>query len=165
MNFIAQIIGSLAISIWVLSLQSKQRSKLLKLQSLANLLYFFEYILLGAFSAASMNLTSSIRCLLFSKRTEEETKIWNIIFIIIIFILGIITYNGLLSLIPIIITSLYTISSSKNDTKYNRIVVLTSAFIWTYYNYKVKAYITILGNVFEIISGIISLIRFKQKEI
>jgi len=162
MKFAAQIIGSIAISIWVISIQNKKRSNILKFQAIANLLYTIEYFLFGAYPASSMNLISTIRCLIFSKIEEEKTKKWNIFFIILILILGILTYKNLLSITPIIITIFYTISSSKNNTNLNRITVLISAFIWIYYNYKVGAYITILGNILEIISSSFSIIRFKN---
>lgn len=163
MIFLAQIIGGLAVSVWVLSIQNKERKNILIFQSIANLLYTIEYTLLGAYSAASMNLIGTIRCFIFSKIDEDKSKKLLIPFIILILILGILTYNGIISLIPIIIYIFYTISSAKTDAKWNRIVILITAFIWIYYNYKVEAYITIVGNIFEIISGLAALIRFKNK--
>ncbi len=161
MKFLAQIIGSLAVSIWVLSIQNKERKNILKFQAVANFLYIIEYALLGAYSAASMNFISTLRCIIF-KEKEENSK-WLIIFIILILLLGLLTYEKPISLIPVIITIFYTISSSKSNVKWNRIAVLASAFIWLYYNYKVGAYIVILGNILEIISGIVSLKRYINK--
>ena len=90
------------------------------------------------------------------------TILYIIIFVIIVIVLGILTYDGYLSLIPIIITLFYTISSWMKDAKWIRIVFLIAAFIWIYYNYVVGAYICIIGNVFEIISGTLALIRFSN---
>lgn len=163
MIFLAQIIGGLAISLWVVSIQNKERKNILLFQGVANLLYIIEYSLLNAYSAASMNLISTIRCFIFRKVDEKKLHKLTIIFIGLILILGLLTYNGILSLIPILISIIYTISSSNKNAKYNRIAILIAAFIWIYYNYKVEAYITIVGNIFEIISGILSLIRFKDE--
>ena len=83
---------------------------------------------------------------------------------ILVLLLGIITFDNIISIIPITITIFYTLSSWMKDTKWCRIVFLVCAFIWIYYNYKVKAYVSIIGNGMEIISGVISLIRFEKKE-
>ena len=163
--WIAQIIGIVAIVLWVISVQKKEEYKILLLQALANLIYTVQYVLLQVFPAAFMNIASFFRCYIFYiKRKNEKniSKLWLIIFIIIVIVLGILTYDGYLSLIPIIITLFYTISSWMKDAKWIRIVFLIAAFIWIYYNYVVGAYICIIGNVFEIISGTLALIRFSN---
>ena len=56
MSFVAQIIGGFAIALWVVSIQNEKREKILLFQFWANVLYMFEYGLLGAISASVMNL-------------------------------------------------------------------------------------------------------------
>ena len=70
--------------------------------------------------------------------------------------------NGIFNLIPIIITLAYTYSVWQDNLTVTRLVFLIAAFIWIYYNIKVGAYVSIVGNMFEIISGITALIRFKR---
>lgn len=162
MSFIAQIIGGFAIALWVISIQNKKREKILLFQFWANILYMLEYSLLGAMSASMMNFSSSIRCITFYKTKKSNSYGSLILFSLCVIILGILTYNGLLSLIPIVITLFYTISSWAKNPIWNRITVLGAALVWIYYNYTVGAYITIVGNILEIISAVISLIRFKK---
>ena len=165
-NFLAQLIGFIAVTFWVFSIQRKEQSQILFLQFIANLIYVIQYSLLGAFSAASMNFTSSIRSYVFYKKRKSNKEIsinYLIFFIILIVLLGIITYKDFLSLIPIFITIFYSISNWLKDAKWIRIVVLVCAFIWIYYNCIVGAYICIVGNVFEILSGTIALFRFSKK--
>ncbi len=163
--FLAQIVGIVAIFFWLISIQSSKQYKILFLQAVANLIYGFEYILLGVIETAFMNFTSFIRCLLFYQKRKQDKDISNlylILFSFLVILFGMITYSGYLSLIPIIITLFYTVSSWMKDSKWIRIVFLISAIMWIYYNYKVKAYVCIVGNIFEIISGALSLIRFKD---
>lgn len=161
MNFVAQIIGVFAISLWVISIQNKSRDKVLMFQFWSNILYMVEYILLGAYSASAMNMVSSVRCLVFAKKDTSKGYLGVLLFSLTVIVLGVLTNDGVLSIIPIFIALLYTLSSSLKNVFWNRIAVLISAFIWIYYNYRVGAYITIVGNVFEIISGFISLFRYK----
>ena len=162
MEFFAQIIGGIAVAFWVVSIQNKDRKNILFFQTIANFLYLVEYFMLGAFSAGLMNLVSLIRCFVFSRKGDEDITFKYIAFFsTLVVFFGMFSFKGLISLIPIIITLFYTVSSW--SAKWNRITVLIAAFIWIYYNLSVKAYISILGNVFEIISGIFAIIKFRKK--
>ena len=164
-NFWIQMIAIVAIFFWVISIQQKKQYKILLWQTISNLVYTIQYFLLGVYTASAMNLISTVRCFLFYKQKKERKKIkesWLIGFILLLIIFGILTYDGYLSLIPVIITIFYTISSYMKDAKWIRIVILIAAFIWIYYNYVVGAYICVIGNVFEIISGTLAVIRFSN---
>lgn len=164
MFIFAQILGILAIICWISSIQQKSKEKILIYQMVANALYTFQYFLLGAFAAASMNLTSVVRCLIFynNEKKQHHTTHSFYIFIIIILILGILTYSSPISLIPIVITIAYTYSVWQSNLKRTRIIFIIAAIFWIYYNLKVGAYISVVGNSLEIISGIISMKRFHK---
>ena len=164
-TILAQIIGILAISFWAISIQEKEQYKILFLQAISNLMYTIQYFLLGVFTASSMNFISFGRCFLFYRKKKYEKSISKSLFIgfiLLLVVFGFITYDGYLSLIPIIITIFYTITSYMESSNFIRVIFLLAAFIWIYYNYSVGAYICIVGNVLEIISGVVSLIRFSN---
>ncbi len=166
-NFWIQMITIVAIFFWVISIQQKKQYKILFCQTISNLVYTIEYFLLGVYTASAMNLISTVRCFLFYKKNKEGKKIkesWLIGFILLLIIFGILTYDGYLSLIPVIITIFYTISSYMKDSKWIRIVVLVAAFFWIYYNYKNGVYLATIGNFLEIISGIVSLVRYRKSK-
>lgn len=163
---IAQIIGVIAFLFFISSIQLKNKSKLLIFQLLANFLYGLSYLLLLAPTASFMSFISVIRCYLFFIYEEKGKKIPIIILIIIIGLIltvEILTFNNYLSLIPISIAISYTISTWQDNLKIVRIVFLVAAFFWIFYNISIGAYTLLIGNAFEIISGILSLIRFKKK--
>lgn len=167
MILIAQVFGILAIIFWIVSVQRKNKKNILFNQMMANIFYTIQYFLLGVFSASSMNFMSSLRSLVFysfEKKNKEITKVWLIVFISLVLICGFLTWENSLSIIPIVITLFYTISIWMKDAKWIRFVFLIAAFIWIYYNFKVGAYVCILGNFLEITSGIIALIRFNDKK-
>ncbi len=161
MSFVAQIIGGFAIALWVVSIQNEKREKILLFQFWANVLYMFEYGLLGAISASVMNFVSSIRCLTFYKSNKCNSYLSLIVFSLFVIFFGILTYDGFLSFIPIVITFLYTVSSWVKNPVWNRVTVLFAAIVWIFYNFTVGAYITMVGNILEIISGVVALVRYK----
>lgn len=165
MNILAQIAGVFAIFFWVTSIQKKEQYKILFSQILANIMYIIQYVILGTYIAAAMNFTSAVRCFVFyekRKQNKDISIIWLFMFLILIILFAIFTYDNYLSLIPVILTLLYTISSWMKDSKWIRIVFLIAGIIWIYYNYSVGAYVSIVGNILEIVSAIVAIIKFKN---
>lgn len=166
MNILVNTIGLFAIITWVLSIQNKNKTGILIYQLVANILYFIQYYLLNAYSACLMDFTSGIRCLFFYLEEKKHGKISNLsflFFILLIIVIGMFTYNGIISLLPIIISLIYMYSIWQNNLNITRYLFIITAIIWIYYNMSVGAYINIIGNIFEILSGIISIIRFRRK--
>jgi len=166
MYILASVIGVLAIITWIISIQNKDKKGILIYQIVANVLYGSQYFLLGAYSASLMNLISCLRCLVFYFEDKKQGKISNfslILFTFIILLLGIITYNGLISILPIIAGLLYMYSIWQNNLTTTRYLFIINALIWLCYNFTIGAHVNIIGNIFEILSGIISIIRFRRK--
>ena len=167
MNILPHIFGALALGTWVSSVQVKKKSNILILQFWANVFYALQYFLLGFFSTGLMNLVSVFRCFTFSlnARKNKENPLWLLILLLsIIIIFALIYCKTLLSLIPILATFLYTISTWQNDTKYLVYIFILCAILFLIYNYLIGAYISLIGNLFEIISGIVSIIRMEKQK-
>lgn len=164
-NQYSVLFGTVALFCWCLSIQGKNKKSILKLQTIANVFYCIQYML-SAFSAGCMNLVSVIRCIVFYKYEEKEQpspKYLLILFIAILAVIALFTYNGLLSLIPIIITMGYTYYMWQSNLNIVKIIYIVAAIVWLYYNYTVGAYASLAGNIIEIISGSIALIRGSKK--
>lgn len=164
MVILAQVLALFAILFWVISILLKNKKNILLMQVIANGIYGIEYLLLGAFSAASMNFLSFLRLLVYYFYALLNIKMpkWILfVFIALVLLFGIITYDGLISLLPIIITVLYTYVFWQNNLNVARIIYIVAAIIWIYYNYEVGAYVGIIGNILEITTGLISLIKYR----
>ncbi len=157
-----QILTFIGLIFFVSSVQAKQKRNLILLQLLANLFYGIAYFLLDIKIAFFMNMISVIKCVLLYFSKEKPSKIYLYILNLLILALGIYGYTGPLSLIPIITTLLYTISTWQDDMKMIRYLFILAAMLWIYYNYQSNVYIAIIGNIFEITSGIISIIRYRN---
>ena len=167
MYVLANIIGVLAIITWSLSIQNKDKKGILIYQVAASVLYGVQYFLLGAFSACLMDFTSALRCLIFYFEDKKRGKVSNISFIlfaIIILIFGIISFKGIISILPIITSLIGLYSIWQNNLNKTRYLFIVNALIWLFYNFSVGAYVNIIGNFFEILSGIISIIRFRRNK-
>ena len=166
MYVLANIIGVFAIITWTLSIQNKERKNILIFQILANVFYSIQYFLLNAFTAGMTNLLSIFRCLIFYFEEKRKGKISNVSFLffaLLIILIGIITYERILSLIPIIGGLLYMYSIWQNNLNLTRYLFIITGILLAYYNFKIGAIVLFFGNILDIVSGIISVIRFRRK--
>lgn len=162
MFFIAQIFGVFALLFWLCSVLQTKRSKILTFQNLANIFYASQYTLLGAFPATCMNLVSTLRGLVFysNDKKNKTMSIWVLlVFIILIAVIGLFTYQNIYSLIPLIITALYSYSVWQKKLIIFRIIFIIGAIGWIIYNSIVGAYVSLIGNFFELTFGIIAFVK------
>lgn len=163
MEILSYIFGILALIFWVASIQWKDKTKILKSQIIASIFFAIQYFLLGAMTAGYMNIVSVIRAYTYYKREEkkQENNVATLsIFIAIIAVIGLITCRDLLSCIPIAMSLVYNYITWQKNTRVIRIGFLLAAVVLLYYNFVVGAYISVIGNIFEIVSGIVSIYRF-----
>ena len=174
MKIIAFVIGIIAFVFFVLSVQQNDKSKLLKFQIIANCLYSIQYLLLGVYIAALMNLISVGRLSSFYKYDKDKKDIplyTLLIFVFLIALVGFVEYDKsivgifaiFINLLPVIITLLYTVSTWKSNMEVIRYVFTLSAIFWIIYNFSVGAYGSLLGNIFELSSGIVAIMRYTKK--
>jgi len=167
MNILPHIFGAFALGCWISSVQVKKKVNILVLQLLANIFYAIQYFLLGFFSTGLTNLVSVFRCFTFSlnAKKNKENPLWLLLLILFsIFILALFFCRTLIDIIPILATFLYTISTWQNDTKYLRCIFILCAVLFLLYNFIIGAYIALIGNLFEILSGVVSIIRLEKQK-
>lgn len=134
---------------------TKDRTKILFLSILSNTSCGIAYLLLGAWSGLSMCLIAVSRELvniIDEKKNGKRDYInkFDIVFLIILYTLciisAILTFEGLLSLVSIIATMIYTYSIwQKNPTIY-KICGVPVGILWVIYNLYVKS---IFGVILE----------------
>ena len=167
MNILPHIFGAFALGTWISSVQTKKKSNILVLQLLANLFYALQYFIMGFFSTGLLNLVGAFRSACFAinaKKNKEnsfELLLW---LLLIIYFIAVTSCNTFLSIIPVLTTILHTISTWQNNTKYLRYIFILCAVLFVFYNFMIGAYVALIGNLFEIISGMVSLIRFEKRK-
>ncbi len=165
MSVLAQVFGFIAIILWIFSVQEKESYKILLVQLISNIFFALQYLCLFALSGMVMYIIATVRCFIFyyyRKRKKTIPLHWLFLFIIVILISSIVTYQGLASIIPTIIVLSYTITTYLEDPKYIRFTFIIIPIIEIIYNFIVGAYVAIVGNTLEFSSGIISVVRHKN---
>lgn len=159
---LAQILAIIAFALTTLSLQFKKKSSILGMQIASNVAYMFEYICLGAFSGGITFIIGTIRNITYYILEKKKCKpklIVLLIFIILIVIAGIITYENLISILPIVAVVIWTIVSWQEDPKWMRIGETVICIMWIVYDLIVKAYTGMITESIILTSCIIGIIR------
>ncbi len=167
MNFITilyYVVSIASIFLYVMSVQFKKKKDILITQIFASICYLIVYVIKGAWSGVSIEVLEEVKDFVFINIENKKKKIPVIVLIIFIMLLifvSVIFYDGVLSLLPLVINILLFVSTYYKNPKYIRWVMLISGFLWGIYNVYVGAYIIVIGNILEMASAIIAIKKYK----
>ena len=167
MNIIAQIFGFIALVLYIISLQINNKKKLLIFLAITNIFYSLQYLMLDAYSGLFISLVGMFRSIIFLKFEQEKKDIPIYVLLLIFGIIlysGILSYNTMLSIIPISMGFIYSWATWQKNMKRFRIVCILNASSWLLYNLIVGAYVGALSSIIEFIFAIVALIKFDLKK-
>lgn len=166
----SQIIGFAAVGLYLLSYQLKKRKHIVWFTCISNALYVLQYILLGAFSGAVMDVMSTVSSFFAAKKTDKPFNrfprilAWsNMIIIAVVGLVSAYLQREWIELLPIAGALFQTGGLWCDNEQTIRKLGLCSAPFWLVYNYISHAYGPALGSLIAIISIIVSLIRYRKK--
>lgn len=102
-NIIVQVIGYVGLIFSVIAFQCKEHNKVMCFKTANELIFAFQYVLLGAYTGCAMNLVGSTRNLIFAHRVKHEKSTFalQILFSIAFIVFGIFTWQGPISIMII----------------------------------------------------------------
>lgn len=165
MVILAQICAMLAIFVYSLGPHQKDKKGVLICNLTSNVLYLVQYLLLGAFTAVGINIIDFFQSLVFYRYAKEEKDIplmWWIGYVIILITIGIFTFTNIFSIFPILLGIMVAYGIWQNNLKVYRIIMAINILGWLIYNVSVQAYVGACGNIFQLVSAIIAMYRFKD---
>lgn len=159
------VVSILSIFLYVMSVQFKEKKKILVTQIFASFCYLAVYIIKGAMSGVAVEILEELKDIFFIKYEEQDKKIP--VFILVIFIIllvgvSVIFYDGILSLLPLVINIFLFVSTYFKNPNYIRWMMAICGILWGIYNIYVGAYIIVIGNILEIVSALVAIKRFKN---
>ena len=160
---IAQFFGILVIISNIIAMQLKEKKNIIFMFFLINIFSTINYLLLNSYSGALICFFAIIQLFVnnfFEKRGKQISKIIIFAYIIISIILGLLTYKGIIDIIPIICSILFTISIIQSKEKYIRILTLVNILCWISYGVICRAYTAAISDLITMISTIIGIYRF-----
>ncbi len=153
----------------VLTYQAKNRKRILAFNFGALIATGISYLFLSAYSGLAMVFVAVIRNIIFiidEKKNGKSKKngIKDYIILAVLFAIAIIsaklTYNGILSMMSVAATMLYTYSVWQKNTKVYKALGLPVGILWIIYNIYI---FSIFGIILEVILAISSIIGYVRE--
>lgn len=161
MNFLlAQIFASLSSLCLLISFWQKKRKQILFFQILDSSFDILQYLLLGAYTGSLISLLGAARAYTFSKRNN---RYFLFLFLLLYILVSIITFNGLISFIPLMAALIYTIVTWNKKEKNIRLFSILVFILWFIYDILVKAYVSSITDIILIVSNSIAFYRLDIK--
>ena len=154
---IGNIFALIASIVMVIASYIKNKEKFLILQSI-QILFVLSNIVLGGISGAIVNALSVLRNLLCYK--NKLTKTWIIIICLLMIVLSIIyNKNGLIGLLPIIASVMFTVTINTKNELALKVMVIISFTLWLIFDYTIKSYVSTLFDAIGIVAAFVATIQ------
>lgn len=169
-KIVANILGILAVGMFVFSYQLKTRKMLIFFNAGSRILYVLQYILLGAWDGAVMDSVAFLVSIVAERRKQgwvaRHTKLTITFANLAIIVAGLLFYKNPLTLLAIAGVLFETGALWLTKEKSIRILSFFGAPCWLIYNLFVGAYGGAAGNVLTVVSIGLAIIRndIKKKE-
>lgn len=170
MLIITQVIGTIGLILSLMIYQVNNRKLMLYISIVSALIWGIHYGMLGAWTGSAMCMIQSARNYVFSKKQERnwaKSIVWVYLFLGIFITLTIFTWEGIISLFPLMGITTSTIAFWMNNPKHIRRISVINSPSWFIYDFISKSYPGMIADVVIFISIIIGIIRFdilKRKE-
>ena len=176
---IAQILGILAMAMIVISFQCKNKTTLLLIQLVGNVLFAANFFMIGAYVGGLLNTIAIVRALVYMRkdRLKLPIRLVNLFFIFLYFVSYALVFtvfgkaftltNAVVEMLPVIGMTALTFGFAGSNAKAVRLCSLINSPCWLIYNLINFSVGGILCEVFSLASLISAIIRldFKKKSV
>ena len=167
MELVGQIFGWLTALLTFLSFQCKEHKVLMIFNTAATLSICISYTLLGAWSGLVVNVVALARNFIISKKDLKifSYKFWPYVLTITMGLMGLLSWQGYMSLIIIIAMMINTYFLCFPNTQALRITVLFTSIMVLIYNAYFGVWGGVLNEAIAITSAVIGIIRFRKTKV
>ncbi|MBP3395656.1 MAG: YgjV family protein [Clostridia bacterium] len=163
--FFVQGLGFIALLLQVLSMQGKSYKSIIVMTVSSECLFGVQLLLLGAFTGATTNLMAGVcnTVYYFCNKSGRKTTYLQILFSILFVTVGILTWEGPISLLVILAKVISTVSHGTNRPYVIRVSRLISMPMWVVYDGLAGTIGGTINDLLVIASSIIGIIRLDKK--
>ena len=176
LDLVTQLVGIAAMIVAIATYQFKSPKAIAVIQLCSSLLWFIQFMMLGAYVGALLNIIAILRSVVYSNRERfhAERKIWIFIFTALAVIPYILTFtlfgkeptffHLIIEFFPLIGVTAFNIGYYLNDSGKFRICSLVSSPVWMVYDIVSKSVGGTVCEIFSLCSIIIGMLRYDRKK-
>ena len=164
---ITNILGLGAMISLFLIYQQKSHKKILLCKLSADIFWVLHYFSLGATAGMVPNFVGIFRELVFVNRRVKKwanTPLWVVLFIVVNFTLGILSYDEWYDIVPIIASAFVTISLWMDNPRLMKLISIPVSIAFFVYDLFVLSYVGMINESIAIMSIIIYFIKNSRRK-
>ena len=157
-----QLIGAIGYSLLALSYFKKEKKDILFFEIIAYIFFVIYYYLLNGISGAICNLVglfALVVLFLFDKYKLNNKFLAAMIFVLILLVINILTFQNIYSIFPLVASVIVILSFLFNKENHIRIIGIISAVCWLIYAIVYKSYVAIIFEVIILVNVCLSLYK------
>ncbi len=160
-DIIAQFIGFLGLLASMTAYQMKTQKRIVMIQIISCSFFTAHFLMLHAYTGALMNFIAAVRSVVFANKDKKWAKSnWWIVFFSLVCVLAVsLSWEGYLSLLPMLGMVLTTVSWGIENARLVRLISLPSSPLWIIYNFVSGSTAGVLTELFVMTSIITAMIR------
>ena len=165
MYLLSHTAAFIALIITLISYHLKHKKKIFKIMCLSNIFNIIHYLCLGAYSGCITKTIALARNLFIVKKENNkklDKLIYLILFIGVYIISGVLTYNNLYSLLPLISATIFMIVTWNGKELQIKRIAFYCYFLWLLYNILIFSIVGIIANTISLISTFIAYQNYKR---
>ncbi len=164
-EIIIRALGIIGLVLCVIPFQFKKHKGIVLCKMASEIVFAVQYFIMGAYTGAWLDLISGLRNFLFYKfvKNGKSTLPVILIFSSIVVFLGIMSWSGAISLLPVIAKVLTTVSYGMKRERLLRYITLPSCILWIIYNAMVGGWEALIGDCLGLCSILIAIYKFDIK--
>ena len=159
-----QFIGIVGIIAGLSAFQCNKHSHALALKMTEEGAFGIQYFLLGGYTGAVLNLVGIFRNLIFAylgnRDKQKELKYARMILGALFAVLGLLSWEGYISILIIFAKVLSTLAYGTTNMKKMRIMLSVTCVCWICYNYYIGSVAGVISDGCNFVSVIIGIIRY-----
>ena len=159
-----QLIGVIGIIAGLSAFQCNKHSHALALKMTEEGAFGIQYFLLGGYTGAVLNLVGIFRNLIFAylgnRDKQKELKYARMILGALFAVLGLLSWEGYISILIIFAKVLSTLAYGTTNMKKMRIMLSVTCVCWICYNYYIGSGAGVISDGCNFVSVIIGIIRY-----
>lgn len=164
---LAQIFAVIACALNVISMQCKKRKQILFYLIIGNIIGAIGLIFLKAYTGALIQFVFGLETFV-NYRLEvsgkKNTPLLVAFYILLSIIVSIVTFKGLIDIIPLVSAILHTITIIQEKEKRIRYINLSSLVLWIPYYIAFYAWANLITCLCIVVSNVVSIFRYDIKK-
>ena len=164
-DIFVRIVGFAGVILTFAAFQSNKHKNIVIIKLISEFIFGIQYLLVGAYTGCVLNILCSLRNFTYLKLDEKgrSTRIAMFVFMVVFTVSAILTWNGWLSIFPLVGKLFSTAAYSMKNPRKIRFLNVPTAIMWVVYNITFNMWEALFADSMSLVSVAIAIYRFDLK--